>query len=657
MEKLSVSRFFADHMVLQQGKPIRVNGHNESGSEVTVYLMNPGEGFSDKDVLSKGQAVTDESGKWKAELPSMKAGGPLRILIRDDKGEEIKAEDVWIGEVWFCTGQSNMDLPMERVADHHADEVGDKEYPNIRTFRIVEHAEYAGPLEDPQTGTWVAASKDTIMQFGATAYFFGKNLQEMTDGNVAVGLIHASLGGSRIEGWMSREMLEGYDYMLEDADRYAVPGYMDAQNKYNEEKTIRWYGVTDGEDLGLKEGWEKKEDWSGASDLTVPCMFRDVPELRGFIGSIWLHRSFDLDDAAFAEAQAGHDLKLWMGTLVDVDDTYVNGVHVGNTPYQYPPRKYKVPGNILKKQGNHLVIRLRVEGGGGRVTPGKEQKLFNDKASLDLSGTWQYLIGMRRPDPMPPTDFVNWHPTGLYNGMTAACHQMAVRGVIWYQGESNTWLPESYTDLTKRQIEGYRKAWKEPELPYLFVQLPNFEIDQSPSDRWYEFREEQRACLTVPGTGMAVGLDLGEDNDLHPLEKREVGRRLALLAAKQVYGKDVEATGPVPEKAVWDKENGKITLKLSHAQGLVSMAAKSQPGAEAKGEAVTDFVAEDGLCNLFPCKVEKMDEASGEIVLSLEKRATPLWLRYCYSNTNKGALVYNGAGLPMTPFRIVTSVR
>ena len=644
MGELRISRFYADHMVLQQEKPILVRGWDKTGRKVTVTLYGESTGTG---ISRSGTWTTDGEGRWKVALPAMKACGPLRMKVEDDAGEELNFEDVWIGEVWFCTGQSNMDICMDRVADHYPEEVGAETFPNIRTFRIQEHAEYAAPLEDPLTGTWVPASKETILQIGATAYFFGKNLQSLTDPDLAVGLIHASLGGSRIQGWMSRKMLEGYDYMLAEAARYAAPGYMEKQNTYNEEKTMKWYREVDQADAGLTGHWEKEEDWSRDAEMEVPCMFRELPDLTDFCGSIWLHRSFDMPEDV-AEDDLKKDMKLWLGTLVDTDETYVNGVFAGSTPYQYPPRKYKVPGGTLRKKDNHLVIRLRVETGLGRVTPGKELKLFTDDMCLDLSGTWQYRIGMRQTYPMPPTDFVNWHPTGLYNGMTYPSHQMAIRGIIWYQGESNTWLPEDYYDLTKRQVQGYREAWQEKDLPYLFVQLPNFEMDQTPTDKWYEFRERQRKCLEIPHTGMAVAIDLGEDNDLHPMEKREVGRRLALQAAHMVYGKTFEEgdyTGPVPDSAKWTGE-GEILLQLEHFKGLKAFS-------KDKGEIITDFTVEDGLNNVYPAKAEKVDGEKGEVLLSFEKRVTPLFLRYCYSNTNRGALLYNGADLPMTPFRML----
>lgn len=628
MEELKLSRLISDGMILQQRKKCKIWGFDVPGRKVMVSFL--GEEYV---------TAADEKGNWEVELKEQDWGGPYVMLISDDAGNEKIIENILIGEVWFCSGQSNMELPMERVKDKYPEEIRACANSAIRTFKITEHADFHGPLQDVLTGEWKMADTDTILQFSATAYFFATALYERI--GVPIGLINASLGGSRIESWMSRKMLEGYEDFLALADQYGEEGFIEERQKQNAAQSEAWHRNLDEKDKGFLEGWQNEEvDLQEWKEVSLPFFFRET-ELADCIGCIWFRRKFTVP-----KEMAGKPARLFLGTIVDSDIVYINGVQTGRTEYQYPPRKYDVPEGLLREGENTMVIRVKCERGKGRFTPDKKYALFTETEEVDLTGIWQYRIGALC-EAIPETDFVNWKPTGLYHGMTAPCHKYTIAGIIWYQGESNTHVPDIYLDLQERMIKGYRAAWQEEKLPFYYVQLPNFAIDLYDSDAdetgcgWPSVRELQRQALKIPDTGMVVSMDLGEDNDLHPLNKKDLGFRLALLAAAGVYGQDVEYTGPVPETIDWKEEENLIVITCSHVGE--GMYAQSQR----KEKRITDFevAGEDG--RFYPALAQIHKD---RILVSCKEVVKPEQIRFCFKNTADGALIYNGAGLPMSPF-------
>lgn len=630
---LRLPRLISDGMILQQKKKIHIWGFDEPGRKVLVSFL--GEEYI---------AVTGSDGMWETYLKECEPGDAHTMYISDDAGNEIAVTDILIGDVWVCAGQSNMELPMERVKDRYPGEIRECGNSGIRTFKITENGEFHAPLSELLTGEWKMAQPETILQFSATAYFFADCLYQMT--GVPVGLINTSLGGSRIESWMSREMLAGYTQALETADQYADDKFVEQVLLQNQKQTEQWHEKLDGLDMGLKEHWEKEDvscrEWK---TVDIPFFFRDTA-LRDFIGSVWFRRTFQV-----SEGMAGQAARLWLGTIVDSDTVYINGVQVGHTDYQYPPRKYSVPEGLLRQGENSITIHVKCENGHGRFTPGKRYSVFNEKEEIDLQGQWYYRIGAVC-EQIKPTDFVNWKPTALYNGMLAPCCNYTIAGFLWYQGESNTHVPGEYYNLTRRMIEGYRKNWKDETLPFLYVQLPNFSIDIYDSDAdetgqgWPTVRELQRKALEIPGTGMAVAIDLGEDNDLHPLNKKDIGKRLAMLAAKKLYGVKSQCEGPqidhIETKKVVTGQEYRVMLHCQNAEGGLYAEGRE------KGSVIWDFELRDESGDWMSAQAKITGQ---EIVLSCaELQGKPAAVRYCYANTNKGALIYNQEGFPMSPF-------
>ncbi len=632
MNELRLPRLISDGMVLQQKKRVRIWGFDKPGRRVAISFLE-----------KEYEAAVDEEEYFEIFLEGLKAGGPYRMIFRDDAGGEIRVENILIGDVWMCSGQSNMELPMMRVRDRYPKEIDDCDNDCIRTFKIVEHADFHGPVADHLTGQWKAAGGDTILDFSATAYFFARKLYEIS--GVPVGVINASLGGSRIQSWMGRDMLEGYEDFLAQADQYADDEFVAGRLRQNERQAREWDEYLDGIDLGLKENW--KAGFAG-QPVQLPFFFKDT-DLKGFIGSVWFCRKFTVPGEL-----AGKEAKIWLGTIVDSDTVYINGVEVGHTDYQYPPRKYVIPAGLLREGENSVVIRVKCQNGQGRFTPGKTYAVFDDQVRVELSGTWYYRIG-GACEQVKETDFVNWKPTGLYNGMMAPCHRYAIAGVLWYQGEANSWEPENYLDLTKRMVKGFREKWEDDTLPYFYVQLPNFCGDVYDIDRdgrgseWGRIRELQREALQIPGTGMAVAIDLGEDNDLHPLNKKDVGSRLAMLAAERFYGNKAQCGGPVVKDIKADtvrREDGSRYVRVEILCGDVSggMYAFS----ENKGDEILDFELADAAGAVYRARAEIADDKILLLCGGLADEAVQV--RYCYANTNRGALVYNKDGYPMSPF-------
>lgn len=637
MNKLKLPRLISDGMILQQKKRVRIWGKDEPGRQVKISFL--GKEYS---------ADANSEGFWEIFMEGLEPGGAYEMNISDDLGNEKNIKDILIGDVWMCSGQSNMELPIARVRDKYPEDVENCDNSYIRTFKIIEHSDFHAPLDEHLTGEWKAACKDTILDFSATAYFFAKQTYEIT-GN-PVGLINASLGGSRIESWMGRDMLEGYDEALALADKYSDDEFVQERLKTNMSNMEEWHGKLERMDLGVKEGWENPDaDTADYKEIELPFFFRDT-ELAGFIGSVWFRREFTVSDE-FAKKEA----KLWLGTIVDSDTAYINGVQVGHTDYQYPPRKYIVPAGVLKEGRNVLVIRVKSETGHGRFTDNKTYAIFNESESIELSGIWKYRIGASC-GMVKETDFVNWKPTGLYNGMTAPCHKYAVAGILWYQGESNadSDTPERYLDLTRRMVEGYRKKWEDDELPFIYVQLPNYATERYDGDGnetfpgWPVMRESQRQALKMPYTGMAVAIDLGEDNDLHPLNKKGIGKRLAMLAAKQLYGYKSECEGPQLEKVEIQKNDAENNAVLTATLFLNNVTGGINAFSENKGEEVTDFEFVDGDGVVHKAKAELL---GNRILLSCRDGIKDICeIRYCCHNTNSGALIYNKEGYPMSPF-------
>ena len=641
MENLRLPRLISDGMVLQRDKKVHIWGYDKPGRDVTVS-------FLDKEY----KTVADAEGSFEVWLDPAHFGGPFSMKVYDDFGEAVLIDDILIGEVWLCSGQSNMELPMNRVKDMFPEDIKNCECPQIRTFKIKEDVDFKGPREEPETGEWEKPSPDNILDFSALGFYFARELNGMT--GIPVGFIDASLGGSKIHCWMSSKMLEGYDDKLKEAERYADDTFRESVLRDNIDRPEAWHKALDEKDTGRAGRWESANtDDSEWDRILLPGFLRDTP-IGNFLGCIYFRKTFDVP-----KGLAGKEAGLWLGTLVDSDKTYINGILVGTTDYQYPPRKYSIPAGVLKEGKNNITVRLKSEYylefmpgqvSGARFTPGKEYKIFNDEYTIDLAGEWKYKVGAVADCEAPRQDFVSWKPIGLYNAMTAPCHKYVIGGVNWYQGESDCEEREEYTDLFKRMVKGYREAWNDDDLKFYLVQLPNFTIDNNPdSEAWTGMREIlRRIPESISSCDSIVSIDLGEDNDLHPQNKKDMGRRLALLAAHDVCGMDVACHGPSIKKFMCVKKDDIVEITLNMADTCEGLIVKEANG-KGTDKKVTDLFVVDDHGNELKADTEVTKD---KLILRVKGLGHSVReIRYCYSQTNSGALIYNSVGLPMSPGR------
>jgi len=612
----------SDGMVLQRDADVKIWGWAGEGEKVTINF--------------NGKTYNNTAGadcKWKVILSQLKAGGPCSINI--DAENHITLKDIMIGDVWVCSGQSNMELPMNRVKYRYQDVIAHSDNPNIRQFIVPHIYNFQEPQEDLQSGRWVSANPKSVLEFTAVGYFFAKELFEKY--RVPIGLINASLGGSPAQAWLSENALNAFPEYLETAKKFRDSTYINQIVNKDKDVNDKWYSSLQQKDKGLEKGqkpWFDKDyndsEWAA---MDVPGYWAD--EQLGFVnGVVWFRKEIDVP-----ASMAGKPAMLWLGRIVDADTTYVNGKIVGTVSYQYPPRIYDVPPNLLKVGRNIIVIRIINNLGRGGFVPDKPYQLSAAGQTIDLKGKWQYKLGAAM-DPLPAKTFIEWQPLGLYNGMIAPLLNYRIKGVIWYQGESNTGKPLEYQKLFSALITDWRAKWKQGNFPFLYVQLANFmEVKDQPSEsNWAKLREAQLKTLSVPSTAMAVTIDIGEWNDIHPLNKEDIGKRLALAARKLAYGdKNVVHSGPIYKSMKID--GNKIILTFTNiGSGLIA-----KGGGELKHFAIASA---DKKFIWSKAKIK-----GDNVIVWNDDITNPVAVRYAWADNPEGANLYNKEGLPASPFR------
>ncbi|MDR1550467.1 MAG: sialate O-acetylesterase [Hungatella sp.] len=612
---LVLPRLISRGCVLQMGERTRIWGEADPEERVMLFLQS--------------QSVSCKAGpdgKWQGYFENLEPGGPFLLEIQCESGEKRSLEDIYVGDVFVCSGQSNMELPMNRVTDRYPEEFVRPNEPRIRLYKVKEHYEFCGPLSSHVDAGWNGCSKDTISEFSAVSYFFGRFLLE--DREIPIGLINVSLGGTPVEAWLGEEAFYDDPEAMETLKKYRSEEFVKQQLERNASSQSEWYGAIERMDIGS----------DGPDDLwkpiALPVFFEDVAELDGFCGSVWLRKRIVLPGS-----MAGKEGKLWLGTLVDSDKTYINGILIGETGYQYPPRKYLIPKGILKSGENEICIRLVCEKGMGRITPGKIYALYAGEEQISLEGEWEYRVGYRCGS-APEVDFVIRKPTGLYNGMLAPCIPYMVKGVLWYQGEANDSSPDSYGELLKRMILFWRKEWQQERLPFVIAQLPGFDIDlEDKKDAWSRIRAAQAEAAILPDVAVTVNLDLGEANDLHPMEKKQVAFRMALAVRGMIYGEPVVWKGPVLSGCNVCEGNLCLFFETGDGQDLVIRRGNGHEAFELAG---TDEV-------FYPVSGKAV---GNRVCLWSGKVEIPVYLRYAWFNAPEQGLLYNSSGIPASPFCI-----
>lgn len=632
--KFEVSAIFGSSMVLQRDQPLPVWGLAQPGAEVSVTLGS-----------NTATTKADEGGRWLAKLPAMPAGGPHKLVISGPV--TVTFEDVLIGDVWVCSGQSNMQWSVQNSKDFEAEKAA-ANYPQLRHFDL-QRATGAEPLTTLR-GKWTVAAPENIGPWTAVGYFFGRDLQKAV--NVPIGLINTSWGGTRVEAWMSYEELEKYNDFADELKRHrtALANIEANRAVYDQQKATY--------DKGRKElaALEKDEanqarlsavdfDDSAWVELEAPRNW-DEQGFKDVFGEGWYRKTIEIP-----ADWAGKDLELGVGQVDEIDTTHFNGVKVGGMGSVEPfnpnswnkDRVYSVPAALVKEGKAVVAVRVINLVGQGGLWHGEPEGMFlrlaGDKAqSIPLAGKWRFDFTFRLP--AKPADPANQNsPAALFNAMINPIVGFPIKGAIWYQGESNAGNGYVYRDRFAGMITDWRARWGQGDFPFLWVQLANYQQpkDKPVADNWAVVRESQDKVLALPNTATALAIDVGEAGDIHPRDKQTVGARLALGARAVAYGeKELVYSGPRYKSAEF--KDGKAVLSFDHIGG----------GLVAKGGELKRFaIAGEDQKWVWAQAVIDGDK----VVVSSAEVANPVAVRYAYEINPEGANLYNAEGLPASPFR------
>ena len=631
--ELKLPALFSDNMVLQQDFNAPVWGWADPGEKVSVK--------GSWQLLGASSATADKNGKWKLEIKTPKASGPFSLTVRGKN--IIKIKNVLIGEVWVCSGQSNMQMsiragqPWHKGAFNYPNEIAAANYPDIRMF-TVKRAIADEPRSDCE-GSWAQCSPKTVGGFSAAGYFFARELHKELD--IPFGMIHTSWGGTPAEAWTSAEYLRQLPDYLPILEKMQTADVEQVKKKYQQE-LAKWWKDLEAADAGKRktpEGWQRpKLDDTGWKIMQLPKLWEeDLPELNG---SVWFRKSVDIPDS-----WTGKELTLELAAIDDMDITWFNSTQVGaheTLGYWDTPRKYNVPASAVKPGRNIIAVRVIDNNGSGGIFGNAEFKIQpadkSDKAIL-LTGDWKFKVGLDLKDlrdmPISPRLAKNQNtPTMLYNAMIAPLIPYSIKGAIWYQGESNTGKAYQYRTLFPKMIRCWRNDWAQGDFPFYYTQIAPFNYGSE-----YicpELQEAQLMTLSVPNTGMAVTTDIGNIYDIHPRNKQLVGKRLALWALAKDYGrKDIVYSGPLYRSM--NKEGDKIHIFFDHTgSGLVHMGGP------------VSYLTIAGKDRIF-VKADSEIKNNTLVVYSPEVKE-PVAVRYGWSNTAVPNL-FNFEGLPASPFR------
>lgn len=625
--QVHISQLFSDNMVLQRNSKAPLWGKAKAGSTVSVITSWDGKSYS---------AVAGPDGKWSVKVSTPDAGGPYSITFNQGRKSTV-LKNVMSGDVWICSGQSNMEMPVEgwgKVTNYEQEVSEAVQYPGIRLLNL-KRAYSDAPQEDFEVKDeygWDICGPATVANFSACAYFFGRELYK--DLNIPIGLINTSFGGTCIESWIGSEAIT----TLDSEKDFIEQGKAVVGKRYDVDSLRRvWFSQIDAKDRGFsgkKAVWaEAGFDDSAWKNIHVPG---DVSKMGmdGFDGSIWFRTAFEMP-----QAFAGHDVELRLGTIDDNDVTYFNGRKIGETSGYSNERIYVIPARLVKAGKAQLTVRCVDTHGScgimGRY--GKVEIACGDK-SIDISGDWKCCFGATSDEviKIPESSLRPDFPSNQFNAMLNPLIPFSVKGALWYQGETNADASYQYRETLPLMIRNWRELWGN-EMPFYIVQLANYmELQTDPGEKsgWAELREAQAlSAQAVKDAHMAVIIDIGDAKDIHPKNKQEVGRRLGLLARKYTYGEDISADSPAMES--YSIEGSSIRIRFKNAKSLV-----------ADGK-VRGFVIAGGdrVFHFADARIDGCD-----VVVSCPDVKYPLAVRYAWAN-NPVCNLYNEAGLPACPFR------
>jgi sialate O-acetylesterase len=626
--KVTLPSFFTDNMVLQQTTGVPLWGQAKANATVKVTTS-----WDKKDYSVKA----DAKGNFTVSVKTPAYGGPYTITFND--GEVTELKNILIGEVWLCSGQSNMEMPLSGWGkiNNFKEEIANANYPEIRLIQA-DHIDSSKPQTElkVQHGGWQVCSPETIADFSSTAYFFARKIYQ--EKHIPIGLIHSSWGGTYIEAWTSSEALktihdfdEAIASMQDDTAKAAM------QKKYDEQFG-GWLAGLNKADKGMqgdKAAWAQPGATGPWKTMKLPVFWENAG-LPDFDGAVWFRKNVIVPDG-----MKGQDIELEF-YADDDDKVWVNGTLIGSTVGYNIQRHYTIPAKILKPGENTIVIRVYDGSSGGGIygTP-EELNIKAGAKTLSIAGDWEYAVGVSLAD-LPAAPYIpqgQHRPSALFNAMINPLLKYKIKGVIWYQGENNAERAYQYQTLFPLLIKDWRRQFDNKDMPFYYVQLANFKQPKAqpgPSS-WAELREAQFKTLSVPNTGMAVITDIGDADDIHPKNKQEVGERLALIALAKTYGVKVDYSGPLYKS--FSVSGNTLTVAFTFSDGL-----------KAKSGTLKGFTIAGADKVFYPAEAK----LNGNVItVTSDKVKNPVAVRYNWADNPDGNLT-NASGLPASSFRTDT---
>ena len=647
MGNIKLSALISDGMVLQRETENKLWGYAEPGKVMRLVLGT-----------YQREEETGADGYFELTLPAMPAGGPWKILLSDGV-DTVTIHDVLFGDVFLLGGQSNMELPIERTMERYRKEIERTREEEIRMFEVPKEHIFGEKREEIEKGRWMKAKGEDLQLFSAVGYFAAKELHESE--SVPIGLLQTAVGGTPVKAWCSEETVCRLGYDVAELQECKPEGYPKRVEEQEAAYQEEWW----------KQALSKDTSLDRKGTIELPGFFEET-ELKDFCGSIRLKKSVVLPEEINWDEE---EVTLYLGALIDADLTYINGEKIGETAYRYPPRIYPVSKGILHAGENEIMIEMLVFDRQGAFMPGKEYALCyggEKERQIALTGAWSYEI-IRNMEEMRQATFFQYKAAGLYQGMLYPIRKWQVKGCFFYQGESNTGRPETYTEELAAMLADWRALWKNEKMPFIYVQLAGYADGKAHTTGtgWAKLREAQKALQEeAANVKMVQAYDLGEYNDLHPTDKKSVGARIALAAEKLIYGKNVCCENTQVAEIHWKEHCAELTFapveiclhiattenecEAGNEQKVHGFEVLYENGMRESVEAVLvqesmDIDAESE--EIQPNTAQKMKKTS-KVIVQLPENKNVVALSYAWNDCPMETNLYNEAGLPVVPFEV-----
>ncbi len=608
--QISLPPFFSDHMVLQQGEEITIWGKASPKEEITGFFRGE---------IRKTKASND--GKWRLVFINASSGGPYNLKLLGKN--TIELNNVFVGEVWFCSGQSNMGWPLYK-SENGINEIEQSQHDKIKLFNVKRSMSGIPTKELDPKNKWTSCNSKTTKNFSAVAYYFARELYKRLE--VPIGLIHSSWGGSSIESWMNADDFSNDKSKHELLQKIKTLDLNKLEQEYKvAEKKYNLY--LDEADLGTEQNWQSVNyDYSTWKNIQLPNVWRNT-NLKNRVGVVWVSKSIFL-----TAEDASNDLLLSFGLIDNEDITYFNGYKIGSIKKNDISRKYIVSKELLKKGKNVITVRIKNPLDIGGFRSGKDSLYLQTiSAKISLAGTWKYRVGTNEINQPPDRVHPKYLPSSLYNAMLYPFFDFKIRGVIWYQGESNVSNPNEYSKLFPKMIQDWRKNWQK-KIPFLFVQLPN---RANMGIKLVNFREAQNQALNLDLVGMIPTIDIGDDYNVHPANKHDVGYRLAVASDFLVYNPKIFGHYP---KIINSLTKSKSVL-FYFDQTILNKGSSKIKGFE---------IFKDGVF-VSNTEAQLLDNKTVEVLNS--SLDYPIEIRYLWKDAPSEISIYNNIKMPLPPFR------